>query len=149
MKSLATAEVVQEVRSRLCLVRAEDQPRWGGMRADQMLGHVGLAYQMVLTDTLGKTVPGPPQWMMKFAALWTGREWAHGYKTTPLLKMALAAQAPGRLKEELALALEGVNGVAGGERLPATHPMFGPMTLKDWQRWGYLHADHHLRQFGR
>jgi hypothetical protein len=27
--------------------------------------------------------------------------------------------------------------------------MFGPMTEKDWMRWGYLHADHHLRQFGR
>jgi Protein of unknown function (DUF1569) len=29
------------------------------------------------------------------------------------------------------------------------HPIFGPMTAKDWMRWGYLHADHHLRQFGR
>jgi hypothetical protein len=30
-----------------------------------------------------------------------------------------------------------------------THPMFGEMTEKDWMRWGYLHADHHLRQFGQ
>jgi hypothetical protein len=29
------------------------------------------------------------------------------------------------------------------------HPVFGPMTREDWWRWGYLHADHHLRQFGR
>jgi hypothetical protein len=27
--------------------------------------------------------------------------------------------------------------------------MFGPMSERDWMRWGYLHADHHLRQFGR
>jgi hypothetical protein len=28
------------------------------------------------------------------------------------------------------------------------HPFFGQMTEKEWMRWGYLHADHHLRQFG-
>ena len=28
------------------------------------------------------------------------------------------------------------------------HPMFGHMSYDDWQRWGYLHMDHHLRQFG-
>jgi hypothetical protein len=29
------------------------------------------------------------------------------------------------------------------------HSIFGSMTNQDWMRWGYLHADHHLRQFGR
>jgi len=29
-----------------------------------------------------------------------------------------------------------------------THPIFGQMTEKEWMRWGYLHSDHHLRQFG-
>ncbi len=28
------------------------------------------------------------------------------------------------------------------------HPLFGSMRESDWMRWGYLHADHHLRQFG-
>jgi len=28
------------------------------------------------------------------------------------------------------------------------HPIFGRMSLWEWQRWGYLHTDHHLRQFG-
>ena len=28
------------------------------------------------------------------------------------------------------------------------HPIFGPMTDAEWMRWGYLHMDHHLRQFG-
>jgi hypothetical protein len=27
------------------------------------------------------------------------------------------------------------------------HPIFGPMTTAQWQRWGWLHADHHFRQF--
>lgn len=29
------------------------------------------------------------------------------------------------------------------------HPMFGTMSDRDWMRWGYLHMDHHLRQFGK
>jgi hypothetical protein len=28
------------------------------------------------------------------------------------------------------------------------HPIFGAMTEEEWMRWGYLHMDHHLRQFG-
>jgi hypothetical protein len=28
------------------------------------------------------------------------------------------------------------------------HPMFGRMTTEQWQRWGWRHMDHHLRQFG-
>jgi hypothetical protein len=39
--------------------------------------------------------------------------------------------------------------VASGPRWQTSHPMFGKMSAKDWMRWGYLHADHHLRQFGR
>jgi hypothetical protein len=38
------------------------------------------------------------------------------------------------------------------DALPAPHlphPIFGPMSRENWMRWGYLHADHHLRQFGR
>ncbi len=28
------------------------------------------------------------------------------------------------------------------------HPTFGELTKWEWIRWGYLHADHHIRQFG-
>jgi hypothetical protein len=28
------------------------------------------------------------------------------------------------------------------------HPLLGTMSDAAWMRWGYLHVDHHLRQFG-
>jgi hypothetical protein len=28
------------------------------------------------------------------------------------------------------------------------HPHFGAMSERDWMRLGYLHTDHHFRQFG-
>jgi hypothetical protein len=30
----------------------------------------------------------------------------------------------------------------------AAHPMFGPLTRREWMLWGYRHMDHHFRQFG-
>jgi len=38
-------------------------------------------------------------------------------------------------------------GTSAAEMPP--HPIFGQMTRAEWLRWGYLHTDHHLRQFGR
>jgi hypothetical protein len=35
------------------------------------------------------------------------------------------------------------------EQARADHAFFGPMSYSEWMRWGYLHTDHHLRQFGR
>ena len=32
---------------------------------------------------------------------------------------------------------------------PEDRALWGKMSARDWMRWGYLHADHHLRQFGR
>jgi hypothetical protein len=28
------------------------------------------------------------------------------------------------------------------------HSFFGRLSRTEWLRWGYLHMDHHLRQFG-
>lgn len=29
------------------------------------------------------------------------------------------------------------------------HPLFGSLNRREWMRRGWLHNDHHLRQFGR
>jgi hypothetical protein len=43
--------------------------------------------------------------------------------------------------------LEDLATAATGSLEPA-HGDFGTMSVADWQRWAYKHADHHLRQFG-
>jgi len=35
------------------------------------------------------------------------------------------------------------------EQVRVDHSLFGQMSYVDWMRWGYLHTDHHLREFGR
>ena len=35
------------------------------------------------------------------------------------------------------------------EQVRVDHSLFGKLSYVDWMRWGYVHTDNHLRQFGR
>jgi hypothetical protein len=52
----------------------------------------------------------------------------------------------------MALGETAVSSATGRLRRPdfnwPVHPIFGRMSHREWLRWAYLHADHHLRQFG-
>jgi hypothetical protein len=48
-------------------------------------------------------------------------------------------------RRELIAALERFCSVPDSARSP--HPLFGALTHEEWMIWGFLHADHHLRQF--
>jgi hypothetical protein len=92
---------------------------------------------------------GPPPWLLKFAALRTGLRWPKNTDTTPELIRALEEESAATFGELVDSTIEKMEAVASGRRWQSSHPMFGLMTAADWKRWGYLHADHHLRQFGR
>ena len=49
-------------------------------------------------------------------------------------------------RAKLSAAMERFGSVPGSARGP--HPVLGPLSHEQWMRWGYRHADHHLRQFG-
>lgn len=59
-------------------------------------------------------------------------------------------ETPGEFAADLAEAaarLDAFVAAARGARWPP-HPIFGRLSPAAWLRWGYLHTDHHLRQFG-
>jgi Protein of unknown function (DUF1569) len=149
MKSLASADVLSETRGRLLRVCPEDQALWGKMTATQMVRHLGIACEV----PLGERAVTPMLWrahgMVKFAALRSGVRWPRNLKTTKELVRALDEECSAEFDELVAVAIGKIEKLAGGVQCVASHPMFGPMTTGDWMRWGYLHTDHHLRQFGR
>ena len=149
MKSLASREVLEETRGRLLRVEAPDRALWGVMTAAQMMRHLGCAYEVALSDRTVGAVKGPPPALMKFVALRTGLRWPKNLSTTQELKRVTEEEPEGELRELVGVAIARMEDVAKGTRWAASHPFFGPMTAQDWMRWGYLHADHHLRQFGR
>ena len=149
MKSLVSQEVLAETRDRLLSLRPDDRALWGRMTATQMVRHLGCAYEMALGDRTARPLKGPPPVVMKWVALRSGLRWPKNLATTPELVLALEEDSKASFGELVGGTVEKMEAVAAGPRCAATHPMFGSMTTADWMRWGYLHADHHLRQFGR
>jgi hypothetical protein len=70
-----------------------------------------------------------------------------GAPTAPELKPGVAAAA---FAEERAALLELLERIGTGPREGAgpAHPLFGPLSWREWGAVTYKHADHHLKQFG-
>jgi hypothetical protein len=87
--------------------------------------------------------------MVKWIALYLPLPWPAGILTRPEIDQEVGGTKPADFAADVA-ELEGLldlvtrSGWLGGQ----THPIFGRMSEAAWLRWGYLHMDHHLRQFG-
>jgi hypothetical protein len=149
MKSLASVEVLAEIRGRLRNVRVDDRARWGKMTAKRMVRHLICSNEMALGEREVEPMEMPVPVLMKWFALQSGLRWPKNIQTVPELKRAIAEYSDVELNVLVRAVIESVEAVALGTHYAPSHPMFGPMTPEDWMRWGYLHADHHLRQFGR
>jgi hypothetical protein len=149
MKSLASVEVMAEIRGRIRDVRVDDRPRWGKMTAKRMLRHLVCSYEVALGERTVGSLERPVPVLMKWIALRSGLCWPKNIQTVPELKRAIAEHSEVELSVLVSAVIASMEAVARGTHYAPVHPMFGPMTPEDWMRWGYLHADHHLRQFGR
>ena len=148
MKTLAKADNVAEVRGRLEAMTGGDDRQWGTMSAGQAVVHLREAFLMATGQRTFDAVPLPlPGAMMKFLVLRMPMPWPKGAPTLPGLgRKDLVTESFASDKEGLLQAYDRFLGMTS-ER--PEHPMFGAMTVAEWMRWGYLHTDHHLRQFGR
>lgn len=95
-------------------------------------------------------VPHRRRLLMKWLVLWAPIPWPHGWPTNPLHDPRAGGTRPSDFALDLTRAVAGLEGIAAAEpgSLEPVHGFFGTMTVADWQRWGYRHTDHHLRQFG-
>jgi|HubBroStandDraft_6_1064221.scaffolds.fasta_scaffold938884_1 Protein of unknown function (DUF1569) len=149
MKSLASVEGMSEIRARLRTVTVSDRALWGKMSAKQMVRHLGCSYEVALGERTVGQMSGIPPVVMKWLALRSGLRWTKNIQTMPELKRAIAEHSDATFDALVGVAIEKMETLARGTRCAPSHPMFGPMSAGDWMRWGYLHANHHLRQFGR
>jgi hypothetical protein len=137
---------------RLDAVRLDSVPRWGRMSAHQMVCHLGDALLMAMGLKPVSPASGLLQrTVLKWIVLYTPLPWPKGILTSPEIDQLKGGTQPVDFAadvRQLALLLErfstGERGRADGQM----HPIFGRMSAAAWLRWGYLHMDHHLRQFG-
>jgi hypothetical protein len=120
------------------------------MNVSQMVCHVSGAFRMALgehpVEQVRSLLRGPHG---RYLGLYSGLPWGRNIKTVPELDLVRLGVAPAELSRELGALRDVFERFCGASELIALHPLFGRMTRKDWMRWGFLHTDHHLRQFGR
>ncbi|MFN0121610.1 MAG: DUF1569 domain-containing protein [Blastocatellia bacterium] len=151
MKTLGQTDNLEEIRRRIMRVRPDSPRQWGRMTQHQMLCHLCDAFAVVM----GIRAEEPhdnlfTRTIMKWLALRAPMPWPHGIKTGVKSDQEREGTPPvefARDRRKL-LGLLGQFMEAQKDLSSMSHPIFGRMTAWEWGRWGYLHCDHHLRQFG-
>jgi Protein of unknown function (DUF1569) len=151
MNTLGAPEGHQEIVNRIARLSPRDKPLWGRMSVHQMICHLNDSYQVGLGEKFASPAGGPlTRTLIKWIALWAPLKWMKEYPTRPEVEQGKGGTVPVDFETDRKALLAVVERFS--KDLPrqwSPHPVFGPMNAREWRRWGYLHADHHLRQFGR
>jgi hypothetical protein len=149
-KTLSRASDRQEIIARIEKIQVSSARCWGRMNSHQMLCHLADSFRVTIGEKPVTPVGGKPQKLMKWLALNLPVSWPKGVETRPEVDQDLGGTPPADFaadREELLRLLHRFTGVPRDFDWHP-HPMFGMMSDEEWMRWGYLHTDHHLRQFG-
>lgn len=123
------------------------------MTVAQMVCHLADAFAGPLGDRpmspceIGR--PPIPLGLYKSLALYFPRKWPQGVPTIPNMDQQIGGTPPSTFDADRTLLLSRLAAFTCFTGPWLAHPIFGPMNQIEWMRWGYLHTDHHLRQFGR
>jgi uncharacterized protein DUF1569 len=135
------------ITSRLRSLSASSTRRWGTMDVVSMLEHLRLSALMTLGELSVPSVNKRAfhKFPLKHLLLYVV-PFPKGAPTAPELKPAAAIA----FEEERTALLELLERIGTGPRdgVGPAHPLFGPLTWREWGAVTYKHADHHLKQFG-
>lgn len=136
-------EIVRRMRS----LSGSSDRRWGTLDVTGMLQHLRLSANMTLGEL---SLPSANKrafqvFPLKHLILYV-LPFPKGAPTAPGLKPSVAAS----FEEERTSLLELLERIGTGPSDGAgpEHPLFGPLTWREWGVVTYKHADHHLKQFG-
>ena len=151
MRTLETKSDRESIAARVSALTSSDRRLWGKMSAHQMVCHLCDSYKIALGEKSVSMATGFLQrTLIKFLALRAPMKWPRGTPTRPEVEQGVGGTAPVEFERDRAELLSLIDRFCSSAIDPKIqHPFFGPMTRQEWMRWGYLHADHHLRQFGR
>jgi hypothetical protein len=142
----------QEILGRLRQIRPETPRLWGKMTAAQMICHLRDSFLGAMGDKPMAIAKGMSPWRLtKPFALYSPFKWPQGVPTRPEFDQISGSGTPPALFDSDMRNLIDVIDRFVEQPRPfefRPHPLFGRMSERAWMRWGYLHVDHHLRQFG-
>jgi hypothetical protein len=152
MRSLRNSTDKEEILNRLGRLSPDSRRQWGKMTPHQMICHLNDSFKSVIGE---RQVAGDKsnlltRSLVRWIALYAPLKWPHGVPTMPENDQEQGGTPPADFRRDvdaLALMIERVTAAERDFRW-GRHPLFAEMSECDWMRWGYLHVDHHLRQFG-
>lgn len=155
-KTLSNPANKQEIVERVQKVQPSSHRLWGRMTAHSMICHLADSFRVTIgakpwppARISGTPIPLPRRFV-KWVALDLPIAWPRGLQTRPEVDPEKNGTPPidfeADVQELYRLLDRFTRRPRDFEWQP--HPMFGLMADADWMRWGYLHMDHHLRQFG-
>ena len=153
MKSLSECKCRQELTARIERVLPDSPRLWGKMTAPQMICHLNDAFLGIIGDKAWEISRGFSLWpVLKYVALYSPAKWPRGVPTRPEMdQLGGGGTPPAEFASDVRKLLASMDRFTRRPRdfefLP--HPMFKKLSESQWMRWGYLHVDHHLRQFGQ
>jgi hypothetical protein len=151
VKTLADPLDKQNVLARLAKVQPDSRANWGRMSAHQMLCHLSDSFLAVMGQKHVSPATGVLQRsVVKWVALYAPIPWPKGLPTRPEMDQLIGGTPPSVFETDRERLLALIERFTNSDRdfQWSSHPIFGKMPDPDWFRWGYLHIDHHLRQFG-
>ena len=151
MNSLANARDKADVIARLRALRCDNPRQWGKMSAHQMVCHLSDSFRAAMGDMpVNLTGNLLHRTVLKWVALYAPLPWPPGVNTPPEVDQELGGTGPVDFPRDVSALLLRIERFTqpGREFEWQAHPYFGALSDREWLRWGYLHTDHHLRQFG-
>lgn len=151
MKTLANPQHQKDTLARLAKVQPDHRARWGRMSAHQMLCHLRDSFRAVMGEKYVSPASGPLQrTVLKWVALYAPIPWPKGVPTRPEMDQLIGGTAPVEFEHDKRALVTVIERFSNTKRdfEWSPHPIFGNMPDPEWLRWGYVHTDHHLRQFG-
>jgi len=153
MKSLSDRHCCEELISRVGNIRPDTPSRWGKMTAPQMICHLNDSFLGVMGEKAMEIPRGFSMWpALKYLALYAPMQWPKDVPTRPEFdQQAGGGTPPAQFESDVRFLLDTMERFARRKRdfQFRPHPLFKVMSEAQWMRWGYLHVDHHLRQFGQ
>lgn len=136
-----------QIAGRLRSLSVSSAARWGRMNVVEMLQHLNLSARMAVGElpVVTKNKRVFQVFPLKHLILYV-LPFPKGAPTADELKPSVAAS----VEEERTALLELLERIGTGPRdgVGPAHPLFGPLTWREWGVATYKHTDHHLKQFG-
>lgn len=149
MKTFANPDSVREILERLSALQPDTKGRWGRMSAQQMICHLSDSYRAAMGGkSFDSAVTFQQRYILRWFALYLPVAWPKGVPTRPEADQEAGGTRPSVFSSDAAELRALIQRFGRMNTGFTPHPTMGQLTFWEWMRWGYLHADHHLRQFG-